>query len=129
MTKAICIAGLPGSGKTHLARQLAMHGVLVDDITSLDQLPQNGSVDLVVITDPYFCLDDARNKADILFRGMYDTVEWFFFENAPEKCLHNIQYRNDGRKVKDLVKILTKTYHPPEFAIEIWQPDFCVDKL
>ncbi len=125
MTKVLCIVGLPGSGKTFLANRLAsklLDVKVIDDIRTISELPENGETENLIIVDPNFCFDEVRTRADQFLSKNYDVVEWLFFENSPEKCLVNVELRNDGRKVEGLIRILHKNYHPPMNAMQIWQP-------
>jgi hypothetical protein len=47
-----------------------------------------------------------------------------FFENDPEKCFNNIQYRNDGRNIS-LQGLKSFNYTIPENTetLPIWQPN------
>lgn len=119
----VCIVGLPGSGKTFLAYQLAKDiddCCIIDDIQSLDQLT-NIKTHYLIITDPYFCFDSVRFSAQRILekRG---NVSWIFFENMPFKSLKNVDLRNDGRKVRELTHLLSKNYRIPKGYIpkEIW---------
>jgi predicted kinase len=125
--KIVFVVGLPGSGKTHLAKQMSeTQGlVLLDDLNSLDNLfGVLASQDSCVITDPNLCDPSIRAKAVQVIKSKFDDVqlEWIFFENSPEKCRKNIQYRNDGRNVEATLLRFTKVYDIPEghVAREIW---------
>jgi hypothetical protein len=138
MTKVICIVGLPGSGKTKVANDLCyLHtlfpdhpnrwgipstAIVVDDIKSLDQLPAPDECDLLIITDPYFCITSTRKTADAFLKLRYcGEVDWRFFPNEPEKCLLNVEHRADGRKVFEFIKQLSKVYEPETVFYKIWQ--------
>lgn len=118
MTKVICIVGLPGSGKTNLANLLASGRpdvCVVDDITSLDQLPEPGLFEVVIITDPNFCITDVRVlAASKLVERYNNAVSYVFFENDPEKAIRNVVRRNDGRPVFQSIRMLSKVYRIPE---------------
>ena len=135
MTKVICLVGLPGSGKSAVANNLCLlytrldlsarftpsKVIIVDDIKSLDELPSPEECELLIITDPYFCITSTRNMADTFLRLRYGSVEWRFFPNDPEKCRRNVAYRNDGRKVDDFITQLSKVYDPDIIYYKIWQ--------
>lgn len=124
MTKAWCIVGMPGSGKSHLAYSMALPNALViDDIKTVDDLPENNVYEHIIITDPYFCLSLARHYADELLNLKYGDLEWIFFENNKEKCLANVIHRDDDRKVAGLIRFLNETYDiPADYTPrEIWQ--------
>lgn len=128
MTRVVCYVGLPGSGKSYIAREhfmaLGDQGCLFDDIQSLDVLPENGEYEEIGITDPNFCFSSVRARADEILSEKYDNIEWIFFENAPEKCLKNVSWRNDGRKVDKFILNVSKEYFIPSniVPLEIWQP-------
>lgn len=123
----ICIVGLPGSGKTTLAKSLCMReDVVLDDIKSLDDLNSglrfcDRSGGKVIITDPNFCLAETREFAMKSLK--YHTVNWIYFENDPVKCLNNVKHRNDGRPVDSSIKFYTKRYIIPSNVTpsKIWQ--------
>jgi tRNA uridine 5-carbamoylmethylation protein Kti12 len=126
MSKVWCIVGLPGCGKTHYASKLAKssnNAHIIDDIKSISDLPENGKYTDIIITDPYFCMDTVRELALTHLTNKYTSIEWVFFENDPEKCITNVLHRNDGRKVREIIRVLSKKYNPPVDKIKpIWQP-------
>ena len=128
MSEIVFIIGLPGSGKSYLCNQYKARGyTIIDDpsvILSKDHIKATCLLNnKVVISDPYLCdpsslqflKTNLSRLGNVYFRFVY-------FENNPEKCLRNIEYRNDGRAVRGLVKHLSKKYFPPPGALEIWQP-------
>ena len=125
-TKVVLVAGLPGSGKTYYAKARLKHspGLLIDDIDDLHLLEAAVRQNPVVyITDPHFCIDGVRQKAEQVFSSIGNVeIEWVFFENDPHKCERNIEYRNDGRRVDITLKHLSRLYNPPADALIIWQP-------
>lgn len=138
MTKAWCIVGLPGSGKTILADRLAYdleQPHIVDDIQAISQLPEDGVFTDVIVIDPYFCVGTIREQAHAILVAKYDEVVWIFFENNVEKCIVNVRHRNDGRKVEGLIRFLSQAYQIPDQTsglpgglVEldvrlIWQPE------
>jgi hypothetical protein len=122
-----CIVGLPGSGKTHYGIQLLKNKencLFLDDIDDRSEIPDSGIYDEVVITDPNFCLPLIRNLAnEILKYKGYTHINWIFFENDKEKALNNVVYRNDGRKVENLINLLHTKYSIPNDykPLVIWQ--------
>ncbi len=120
--KIILVVGLPGSGKTHLAHSLVdkhEHMSIVDDITTLDQLPESGDI---VITDVNFCDGNILEKAIVIFHEKYDNAKIFtvYFENDPDAARRNVAYRDDGRNVEGTIRRFEKIYNPPDDARKIW---------
>lgn len=78
------------------------------------------------VADCYFCEPEIREKAEAFMRLWCPTVtiQWAFFENAPEKCRRNVVYRADGREVEGSIARFAKSYVIPEGAIvlPVWQP-------
>lgn len=116
------IIGLPGSGKTHFARQLGV--LMIDDITDLSELPDRGVGDFA-ITDPHFCKPRTLANAVRTIASNYPDhhIVQHWFENDARKALRNVAYRNDGRVVRGLVLALSSVYKPPSDAMRIWQGD------
>jgi len=122
MLELTLIIGLPGSGKTHLANYLAKENtIILDDIKSQDQLLETDND--IIITDPNFCKTDVLNNALIILQKKYPKhiIKKIFFENDRVKCLNNIKYRNDNRKVEKFIELLSRSYAPPSDSLEIWQ--------
>lgn len=99
--KAKLLIGLPGSGKSFLGKLISEEtgAVLIDDPVSLDPIKALAleGKDLVIV-DPHLCNASVRVKAiDTLKQYGYTDIDVQFFENDAEKCLRNIEYRNDGR--------------------------------
>lgn len=118
---ATLIAGLPASGKTHLARQIAAEtgASLFDDPTPLDLPSISAALKAgkdVVVTDPSFCAENVRRLAQTLFESYGAEVRWIFFENDYRACCRNAARRDDGRDVKATLLFHRNTYEVPEGA-------------
>jgi len=118
----ILIVGLPGSGKTYLANQLNKNKeyIVVDDITSISQLPQKGNI---IICDVNFCDDRILKIAiDKLF-SMYPkhNIRCIYFENNSKVASQNVKNRNDGRNVKGTIRRFEKIYNPPKDVLKIFE--------
>lgn len=119
--KITLIIGLPGSGKTFLANELS--GIIVDDITSIDQLPD--SANKLIITDVNFCDANIIERAEEMLRKRYDDVEIkrIYFENDAVAARKNVEYRNDGRNVEGTIRRFEPIYQPPTDACVIWNQE------
>lgn len=120
MYKIKLIVGLPGSGKTYYMNQLDGHKI--DDPKIGQEFPILDQD--ILITDPNFCDEKTLNKAIKKLNSIYpDTeIELIYFENKPEKCLRNVEYRDDGKEVSQFIKHYSSIYNPPKNVLEIWQP-------
>lgn len=118
MTKITLIVGLPGSGKTHYARNV-LQSPVIDDINSIEQLPVSGDF---AIIDVNFCDANIMRKAKDFLMTKYDNVEFveIYFENDPEKARANVIRRNDGRNVEGTIKRFTAIYMPPINCLPIY---------
>jgi len=99
--RAILIGGIPGSGKTTLAKRLVNQeeSILIDDphLFCSDVLPYLGHN--LVITDPHFCSSDIRSLAkERLLKEGYIVFE-ILLTAPPDICWERIKLRNDGRKI------------------------------
>ena len=130
MSKVTLITGLPGSGKTHLAKEIVEHtgAVLFDDIT-VDDIPALKEVVAAerdaVVTDPHLCNPGTLRTARGLLVDMGAEVEVICFTNEPEACYANVQRRDDGRKVNGMIRDMSTIYEVPEFAVKVlpvWRP-------
>lgn len=126
--KITCVAGLPGSGKSHLLYRMSdqyapLKSWVVDDITELGQLPGVHivhNISHLMISDPHFCISSTRQLAEKLLMDWYQiTPQWIFFENDPPQCLLNVRMRNDGRQVHSLIHALSKVYEIPSHAEQV----------
>lgn len=121
--RAILIGGLPGSGKTTLAKKLLEENpdlILFDDL-SLYSDPFSALTGLTgdfIITDPYLCREDDRNTLEQHLYSEYPDIifSYIMFKNEPNICLENVAFRQDGRKVKTFIEILSRRYTVPEDA-------------
>ena len=120
--KITLIIGLPGSGKTWLANELAEPTTaIIDDITSLDQLPDDAEE--LIITDVNFCDSTILNQATAILRERYGSIsiERVYFENDAALARQNVERRNDGRNVEGTIRRFESIYQPPVNAWRIWR--------
>lgn len=114
------IIGLPGSGKTHYANENFKNIPIIDDITSIDQLP---TVKELVIIDVNFCDNNILKYAREVLSKKYGWINFhhIYFENDVDKARANVIHRDDGRNVEGTLRRFAPIYNPPENAIRIWQ--------
>lgn len=134
MKQIVAIAGLPGSGKSRLAADLAAvlgwprmndptivrgkAGAAEAILRTLDGAPG------VVLDDPYFCL--AGTRADVAGAVDGATWRWVYFAPDHEACLRNI-LRDGGDRVLSRVRCLASVSHhyeiPEGAAVRpVWRP-------
>lgn len=119
----VLIAGLPGSGKTHLGISLQDAGYhFIDDLRSSEQIVYS---DRLAIACVDFCDEGVRKKAEEDLRNKFKSanIRWVFFENAPDKCRRNVELRNDGRHVLPTISALSRIYRIPSGSqfVPVWQ--------
>lgn len=103
--EAVLIIGLPGSGKTYLAKTEYPNHALIDDPSTV---PANLQLLLyhvnvtrwnMVITDPPLCGEKHRKDCIKFLKLKGYSVKCIFFENNEKKCRALINLRNDGRVI------------------------------
>ena len=106
----VLIIGLPASGKTYYANTLGIP--VIDDISSLDQLPKNGDF---VITDPHFCDPAILDRATVILSDKYPSaaISFQYFENDPVRAKKNAMLRSEYKQVDGFINYLTTIYDPP----------------
>lgn len=105
------VIGLPGSGKTTFLK--TVEGTVVDDIASLEQLPDE--FENLWISDINFCLGTDSAEKYLKNRYKDEKIIKIFFKNSPSDCIMNIKNRNDGRNISDnFVYELSKRYVIPD---------------
>lgn len=124
VNKIIAIIGLPGSGKTHLAKEMQKHlpsFEIIDDPSELFDFRTQLTNGNFIICDPHLCKQTSR---EILvkwcnLKGI--ELECIFFENDKDKCINNLRYRNDGR----CISLTSFRYTIPKHikTREIWQKE------
>lgn len=122
------ICGLPASGKTtygqELARKLADTTTVafIDDPDTLQNLPEINQVDVLIISDPFFCLERTRNKSIEILTEKYNCeMTWIFFENDPIRC-HINSKRREEKKCHGFIDYLSNLYTIPAGAkiLPVW---------
>lgn len=100
----IGVAGLPGSGKSHLLAVLHARGFArVDDLNidwrgNLRRIRRElGAGRDVALADIMFCQPAWRRRLE---RELGHPIRWIFFENQPLRCIANCLHRfiRDGRR-------------------------------
>lgn len=110
--KIIAIVGLPASGKTTLAKTFS--GNLVDDPKDLEELLDliRERKDLIIVSDPFLCIPNAREKLNSLISETTYLIEWIFFENNPDQCLINSKERLNQKVDNDIYWFSSKYIIP-----------------
>tara|TARA_B100000700_G_C15061622_1_gene866296 strand:- start:4216 stop:4593 length:378 start_codon:yes stop_codon:yes gene_type:complete len=112
--KITLIIGLLCSGKTTLLNTL--NGINIDDIDSLNQLPNVLNNNLNITS--HFIFKEVREKAISILKEKYDKnifIDLIFFENNIKKCLKNLEKRGDEetKKVKNFIVNFSQFYNIP----------------
>jgi hypothetical protein len=116
------IVGLPGSGKTYHAKQLAekTQAMLFDDITKNDLLALYEALESnkdCIITDPFLCNPNIRAMAITNLNQYVDDINIIYLENNINAALYNVKKRNDGRIIHSRwIKELSEIYTIPDNA-------------
>ena len=105
--RAILIIGLPGSGKTYLAKNkyVPMGYCLIDDPSQNQDNYYSMMYHLnitkwdLVIVDPHFCKEKDRTKAIEFIKSKKYNVKCIFMENDEAKCNELLKLRNDGKVI------------------------------
>lgn len=116
----ILIVGLPGSGKTSLAVQLGPD-ILIDDPKTIDEVMDHQNFNLMVITDPVFCMPRVLQAAIARLRQEYpySTISCIYFENNSEQCKKNASTRAD-KNVTKYIEMLSEEYVPQGVLIPVY---------
>ncbi len=111
MSMIYLVIGLPGSGKTTFLK--TVDGLVVDDITDLKSIPE--TFENLYISDINFCV--GTEKAEEYLSKFGHKIVKIFYENEPEKCIINVNNRNDGRLISEqFIRFLSKQYVIPSGA-------------
>lgn len=119
----VLIMGLPGSGKTTLAKTKYFDYELIDDISlKINVLHEYDKFNKLVITCPFaggIDKDKLENRLNQWFSNI-EKIDYVAFENNIEQCLKNIVARNDDRVIMAAtVERMAKKYKPERFTNNI----------
>lgn len=139
--------GLPGSGKTHMAKQLQLefqsqhsHSLLIDDLfiqlrdnnfnwqkvfnlsSEYNTISKNDTYKLshYIITDFLPCTQEQQL---FLFNKLSSLLPehnqiWNFFENDYQQCFNNISQRKENNNVFVTLELMHKQYQISDFIIQ-----------
>lgn len=124
--RAVLLVGLPGSGKTTLAREryLPEGFILVDDPTDIDDVREAvaaaRAVDGpgIIVADPHLVVSRHRQSAETFLVRLGCTVEFVFFANDPDQAEINVRMRADDRGPMH-VRVMSQAYDLPEGEVTI----------
>jgi hypothetical protein len=117
----IFLVGLPGSGKTHYGKRMGLP--FLDDVTqhggleAVQELAK--TTDTIVLSDYSFIFPTDRHQAEYVLNYRFPGCKIYYiaFDNDPEKCWANIQFRDDGRVItRDSLFRASERYGYPEHA-------------
>ena len=131
--KLIWIHGLPGSGKTHLMKDLNDGSfVVLDDTSSISdiksELEQNNNI---ILASPYFdnylnSLFLGETKLRTILKDYNYDVEEVWFENDLQMCIQNLKNRTEHtintKQIIPDMKHFSKDYKIPNGVktIPVW---------
>lgn len=131
--KVIFIIGLPGSGKTHLAKELLntiRDAWLIDDfaVHMLRQQPALIGVETIIVTDPTACAASPEMIRATLEKWLGKSIDLTFvaFDNDPEQCIINTNGRDDRVISPRYIRALSGSYDPARYSEDIrpvWHGD------
>lgn len=115
--KIIAVIGLPGSGKSYYLDKFKNNPdyIIIDDPKNISEIPVDVDKN-ILIADCHLCRKEVLNSFKQVINKILPkhSIELVFFENNPNQCLKNVEYRNDGRKVEATIIQYSKKYEIPE---------------
>jgi predicted kinase len=122
--KLVVLIGLPGSGKTTLAKIEYPEYELFDDFISqfyngkLAYALQNNKN--VCVADPRLCVTEVFLKYMPLLEQYSYNLKIILFENNVETCLNNIKNRDKRKGIEDAINNYSKKYDPYSNIYKKW---------
>lgn len=129
----VIIIGLPCSGKTTLTQNEYNDYIIYDDFITnfFDGKLLNDIIDKknVCINDPRLCNIKIFNRYINMFIEYLtkDDIKLILFENDKEKCIKNMEQRNDNRNVLNTINFYSDIYNVSNYQEynceikKIWQ--------
>lgn len=111
------LVGLPGSGKSYYGHEFLKSNpnyIFVDDCSRIELENALSNNAKIIVANPWFVVENARKQAIALIEKYTSNIEFVFFENNPQQCIRNVEFRNDNRKVFGFIKSMTKQYVIPK---------------
>lgn len=119
------LVGLPGSGKTHWAKEnVPADAHYIDDIQEVSQLTDAPGDKNIYFSCPHLCDDNTRTLASGILHKIFPDAEfqWLYWENDWKAAWENVKARDDGRIISEhFLRSLAARYNPDGCQFEIYK--------